>query len=58
MILTSRLVVALLVWGALSFGAVYPWGYWPLAAGAAAVGVWALARTQAWREPRPRLVAL
>jgi O-antigen ligase len=25
-------------WGALAFGCVYPWAYWPLAAGAAMVG--------------------
>jgi O-antigen ligase len=42
-----RLVVALTVllvgWGALAFGAVYPWGYVPLAAGAAVVGAMGLA---------------
>ncbi len=26
-------VVALLAWGVLVFGAVYPWAYWPLLAG-------------------------
>jgi hypothetical protein len=42
-----RLVVALTIllvgWGALAFGAVYPWGYVPLAAGAAVVGAMGLA---------------
>jgi O-antigen ligase len=58
MTVCSRVVIALLAWGALSFGAVYPWGYWPLAAGCLAVGVWAIVVTRAWREPRPRRMAL
>ena len=32
MIRVTGALIACLVWGALSFGAVYPWGYWPLAA--------------------------
>lgn len=28
-----------LAWGAMSFGAVYPWGYWPLATTCAAIGL-------------------
>jgi hypothetical protein len=35
--------VAVVVWGALAFGAVYPWAYMPLALGAALVGAAALA---------------
>ena len=39
----SRHVHALLVvtiaWGALAFGSVYAWAYWPLAASAAAIGI-------------------
>jgi O-antigen ligase len=35
-------VAVLIAWGALSFGAVYPWAYWPLAAGAALVGAYGL----------------
>ena len=58
MIRNSAALVALLVWGVLSFGAVYPWGYWPLAAGAAVVGVRAAVDTRAWREPRPRSIAI
>ena len=54
----GRILVALIAWGALSFGAVYPWGYWPLAIGCAAIGGWAMVITRAWREPRPRLVAI
>jgi putative inorganic carbon (HCO3(-)) transporter len=50
-------VLALLVWGVVSFGAVYPWGYWPLAVGCGAVGLWGIIVTKAWRDPRPRLLA-
>jgi O-antigen ligase len=50
--LFGRLLVALLAWGALAFGAVYPWAYWPLAAGAVALGVWGLIATEPWRDPR------
>lgn len=58
MVWASRLTIALIVWGALSFGAVYPWGYWPLVIGAAALGLWAIVRTRALAEPRPRRLAL
>jgi O-antigen ligase len=44
--------MGLLAWGALSFGAVYPWAYWPLAAGCAAMGLWAILLTEPWRDPR------
>jgi O-antigen ligase len=54
---SSRILIGLLAWGALSFGAVYPWGYWPLAAGCLAVGLWLAVATRAWRERRPRQVA-
>jgi O-antigen ligase len=37
------LLVAGIAWGAFSFGAVYPWGYWPLCAAAGLVGVAGLA---------------
>ena len=36
-----------LAWGALSFGAVYPWAYWPLAAACLVSGVAALVATRA-----------
>jgi O-antigen ligase len=40
----SHLLLFLLVaWGAFAFGAVYAWAYWPLAAGALALGIAALA---------------
>src|SRR5918993_307685 len=31
-------VMAVVAWGVLAFGAVYPWAYWPLLAGAVLVG--------------------
>lgn len=36
--LTIGAVVVVLAWGAFSFGGVYQWAYWPLAAGCAAAG--------------------
>ena len=45
-------LVALLAWGVLTFGAVYPWAYWPLFAGAAATGVFGIRSGQAWRDRR------
>lgn len=47
---TTLLLV--LAWGVLSFGAVYPWGYWPLAGGAVLIGVWGIAGARAWLDPR------
>jgi hypothetical protein len=38
----DRLILPLVVWGALAFGAVYPWAYWPLAIGCGLVGVYGL----------------
>lgn len=35
-----RATVVMLAWGALAFGAVYPWAYWPLAAACAVLGLW------------------
>ena len=43
---------ASLTWGVLAFGAVYPWGYWPLAAACGAAGVLGL-----WSSGRFRLAA-
>jgi hypothetical protein len=46
-----------LAWGALAFGAVYPWAYWPLLAGAVAIGLWGLsAANRAVSIPLPRAV--
>lgn len=38
--------IALVAWGALAFGAVYPWAWQPLIAGAALVGALAVATTR------------
>jgi O-antigen ligase len=46
------LLVSLVAWGALAFGGVYPWAYWPLIVGSAALGIWAIPATAAWRDPR------
>jgi len=51
---TSWPIVALLAWGVLMFGAVYPWAYWPLFAGATVIGLHGTLRGQAWRDPRLR----
>jgi hypothetical protein len=50
-------LLALLLWGALAFGAVYPWAYWPLAVGAAAVGIAGLVGGQG-RLPAPLLAGV
>jgi O-Antigen ligase len=34
----GRFTLAAIIWGALTFGAVYPWAYWPLVAGCACLG--------------------
>ncbi len=52
----TRALLATIAWGALAFGAVYAWAYWPMAASAAALGSWAMARTPAWRHGRTRLL--
>ena len=57
MTLYAQLLLALVAWGVLAFGGVYPWAYWPLAIGAAALGLWAVMRTKAWLDPRARAVA-
>ena len=46
----------MLAWGALSFGAVYPWGYWPLMVGCALIGVGGLVSGS--RLPGDGLLAL
>ena len=46
------ILMALLAWGALAFGAVYPWAYWPLAVGCALLGLWAMLERVPWRDPR------
>jgi hypothetical protein len=48
----SLLVVALL-WGAVAFGAVYPWAYWPLAAASVLVFACAIGSSTAPRSVPP-----
>ena len=54
--LYRRLLVLVVAWGALAFGSVYSWAYWPLAAGLAALGIWGLA--SAARAGRIRVLPL
>jgi hypothetical protein len=54
---SERILIAALAWGAFAFGAVYPWGYWPLAAVSAGLGLYALQRTRGWRDYRVRTLA-
>src|SRR5262245_65097879 len=53
-----RLLVATIAWGALAFGAVYPWGYWPLLLACAGLGLWGIFETSAWADPRTRHIGL
>src|SRR5438093_3214658 len=46
----SALVIALVAWGALAFGAVYPWGYGTLACASIAAGVIGLRAGSGWRR--------
>jgi O-antigen ligase len=47
-------LVGTIAWGALAFGAVYPWAYWPMAIACAFLGSWGLLRSRGWRERRLR----
>jgi O-antigen ligase len=53
-----RVLIAVLAWGALSFGGVYPWAYWPLAVACAGLGVYGIVTTQAWHNHRLRNLAI
>ena len=46
------LILLIIAWGALAFGAIYDWARWPLIVLCAAAGVWGLAREQVSRERR------
>ncbi|HEY7475483.1 MAG TPA: O-antigen ligase family protein [Vicinamibacterales bacterium] len=52
------LLIAIIAWGALAFGAVYPWGYWPLAIASAGLGLWGIFETHAWADPRTRQLGI
>ncbi|MGE0704948.1 MAG: O-antigen ligase family protein [Vicinamibacterales bacterium] len=51
-------VVSAVAWGALAFGAVYPWAYWSLAILCAALGLWAVVVLRAWEDPRTRTLGI
>jgi O-antigen ligase len=59
LVLLSTATIAIVSWGVLSFGAVYPWAYWPLAGASALVGLGALLVVpgRPWHE-RPLALAL
>jgi O-antigen ligase len=50
--------VAVLTWGALAFGSVYPWAYWPLVAGSILMGVAGLAFGRGEAAPWSLLLGL
>ncbi|MEO7189930.1 MAG: O-antigen ligase family protein [Vicinamibacterales bacterium] len=58
MVIFGWLLMAVIAWGALAFGAVYPWAYGPLALVSAGLGVWASVVTRAWRDQTFRVVAM
>jgi O-antigen ligase len=53
-----HLIAAALAWGALAFGAVYPWGYWPLAAITGSIAVTCLVRSAMARRTPAGIWAL
>jgi putative inorganic carbon (HCO3(-)) transporter len=49
----GRFTLAALVWGVLTFGAVYPWAYWPLVSACAVlgfIGLWTEDAPAAWQR--------
>jgi len=54
----AALVVALIAIGTLAFGAVYPWGFLPLFAAAALIGIVGLSRGGIPRQMRPVATAM
>ena len=36
----GRFLLVVVIWGALAFGAVYPWAYWPLVIACTGMGLW------------------
>ena len=50
----SVAAVVTLAWGALSFGAVYPWAYWPLTIGTITVGLLGLCISRGSKHLGPR----
>lgn len=56
--MSTTALVLTLAWGALSFGAVYPWAYWPLLAALSILGCWGLFRPIDSRREANKPVAL
>src|SRR5688572_6012805 len=55
------MTVAMVAWGALAFGAVYPWAYYPLVAASASTGIVGLCRpsaTAGYATPRALLLGI
>ena len=50
--LPGRGIVVVVAWGVLSFGAVYPWAYWPLYLLSGALGLWGVVGLSAWNDER------
>ena len=46
------LILLIIAWGALAFGAIYDWARWPLIVACAAAGAWGLTREQVSRARR------
>jgi hypothetical protein len=46
------LILLIVAWGALAFGAIYDWARWPLVVACAIAGAWGLTRQQVSRERR------
>jgi len=55
---TRGLSLAAVAWGALAFGGVYPWAYWPLALVCAVAGVLGLSATTAASPAVPRTLSI
>jgi hypothetical protein len=51
-------LVLAIAWGALAFGAVYPWAYWPLIFLCLVLGLWGVSAGRAWHDPRTRRLAI
>jgi hypothetical protein len=51
-------LVVVVAWGAISFGAVYPWAYWPLTGAGLILGLAGAVRGKAWDDPRTRALGL
>ena len=46
------LILLIIAWGALAFGAIYDWARWPLVVACAVAGAWGLTREKVSRERR------